>query len=153
MVLGSSSRNSISRGYLYGAVMRLQCSCNSCRNSSLAPHSLRSTTKALTIWPRAAVGLAHHGRLKHRRVLNERALNFERPDTVTRAFDDVVATANEPEIARFISPSPISRQIPVAREAQRGFSRIAPILTKQAQRPVWLYTNGDFPFLADGHFL
>src|SRR5438874_1389029 len=49
IVLGSSVTNSISRGYLYGAVRRRQCSWSSSLSGSLGANARSSTTKALTI--------------------------------------------------------------------------------------------------------
>src|SRR5690348_6351586 len=57
MVFGSSSTNSISRGYLYGAVTCLQWFCNSQRKSSLPTKSFLRMTKAFTIMPRAESAL------------------------------------------------------------------------------------------------
>src|ERR1700682_1839889 len=45
-VLGSSLRNSIQRGYLYGASLALTCSCSARMSASLALSGDFSTTKA-----------------------------------------------------------------------------------------------------------
>src|SRR5581483_6105382 len=55
-VFGSASTNSISRGYLYGAVTRLQCSCSSPTSVSARSYPVRRTTNAFTIWPRSGSG-------------------------------------------------------------------------------------------------
>src|SRR6202011_5076687 len=55
-VLGSSATNSTARGYLYGAVTRLQCSCSSFTSASLGSKPGRRTTNALTMLPRSASG-------------------------------------------------------------------------------------------------
>ena len=57
MVLGSSSTNSISRGYLYGALTRLQWSCNSSTSAYEPAWPGARITNALTIWPRSGSGL------------------------------------------------------------------------------------------------
>ena len=55
-VFGSSSTNSMARGYLYGAVIALTCSCSSVARASSASCPGRRTTNALTICPRSAWG-------------------------------------------------------------------------------------------------
>src|SRR5690606_65046 len=55
-VLGNESQNSIARGYLYGAIVCLTKFCSSATSASLALQPFFSTTKALTICPRASSG-------------------------------------------------------------------------------------------------
>src|SRR5260221_12230230 len=58
IVFGRSVTNSISRGYLYGAVTFFTCSCSSAASASLALCPGASTTNAFTIAPRTGSGLA-----------------------------------------------------------------------------------------------
>ena len=60
------------------------------------------------------VGLGDRGRLGHRRVLEQRRLDLERPDEVAAGVDDVVVAADEPEVAV---------RVDAARGRRRGTSR------------------------------
>src|SRR5262249_6910432 len=55
-VLGSSVTNTTRRGYLYGAMRSLTWSCSSLTFASSPVTPSRSTTKAVTTWPRASSG-------------------------------------------------------------------------------------------------
>ena len=62
------------------------------------------------------VGLADHAGLGDRRVLEQRALDLERPDQVPHALDDVVLAPDEPEVAVLVAAGEVSAQVPAAGE-------------------------------------
>ena len=74
------------------------------------------------------VGLAHDGCFHHRRMFDEGTLNFERPDPITGALDDVVPSAYEPKIALLISSRPVTSQVPIPSKTGRVLLRVAPVL-------------------------
>ncbi len=64
--------------------------------------------------PAERIRLAHDRRLRHRLVLQDRALDLEGTDPVARALDDVVGAALEPEIAVGVAPRQITAGQPPA---------------------------------------
>jgi len=75
--------NSISRGYLYGAVIRLQCSCSSVARRATALRTLSQLHEGFH--DRTAIGgreLATTADSQHRGMLEQGALHFERADSI-----------------------------------------------------------------------
>ena len=63
------------------------------------------------------IGLADHSGLRDGRMLHQRALDLERPDQVPGGLDDVVGTADEPEVAVGVAPGEIAGQVPAVGKA------------------------------------
>ena len=112
MVLGSSATNCTARGYLYGAI---RCFTNSCSSATFAASGAapsRSTTNALTIWPRASVGHADDAALGHVRVTEQRLLDLGPGDVVAGRDDHVVAACLEPEVAVGVADVGVAGEVP-----------------------------------------
>jgi hypothetical protein len=63
------------------------------------------------------IGNADHARLRHGRVLEQHALDLERPDQMAGGLDDVVTAADEPEVAVRVTPHQVAAQVPAVGEA------------------------------------
>ena len=63
------------------------------------------------------LGDADHARLGDRRMLHQRAFDFERADEMAGALDDVVRAADKPIIALVVAHREIAGEIPAAGEA------------------------------------
>ena len=55
-----------------------------------------SRTNAFTIAPRSAIGTRDYRRFDHRRMLEQGALDLERPDAIAGRADHVVGASDEP---------------------------------------------------------
>ena len=62
------------------------------------------------------VGHADDGALGHRRMLEERALDLERPDAVGGGEDHVVRAADEPEVALLVADGTVAGHVPAVAE-------------------------------------
>src|SRR5207247_11260095 len=80
------------------------------------------------------VGARHHGRLDHRRVLEERALHLEGADAVAGRDDDVVGAPDEPEVAVLVTAGAIAGEIPLAAPARRRLLRALPVFAEERRR-------------------
>jgi hypothetical protein len=54
---------------------------------------------------------AAHGGLGHRRVVDERALDLDGGDAVTRDVHDVVDATEEPEVAVLVDPGTVAHEV------------------------------------------
>ena len=93
------------------------------RSASSASTAGRERHERLDDLPGDRVGHADHARLGDRRVLEQRALDLERPDQVAGRLDDVVAAPDEPEVAvvvaaREVAGAGTSRRRSSARSAR-----------------------------------
>ena len=57
------------------------------------------------------VGTADHGGLGHRRVADQRALDFHRADAVARDVHHVVDAAHHPEVAVLVAPRAVAGEV------------------------------------------
>ena len=139
-VFGSSAAKSTIRGYLYGAVSRLTCSCSSRASSgeggvAVAQHDHRPHDRAALL-----VGGGDGGGLGDGRVGDERRLDLERTDPVAGRDDHVVGSALEvkpavlvlahavaraPGAARARGPRPPSARAPVGAVAADALAEVA----------------------------
>ena len=113
-VLGSSAMNSISRGYLYGAVTRLQCSCSSRTSARRRCRARTQHDERLDDVAAVGIGRSDDRRLEHRRMLEQRALDLERSDAVGARRDHVVGAADEPKVAVVVELRAVAGEIPLA---------------------------------------
>ena len=72
------------------------------------------------------VGFSYHRRLDYGWVFDQRTLDFERADAIARAFDDIIASAYEPEEPVLIAAGPVASQVPIALKSRRVLLRVAP---------------------------
>src|SRR4029453_12119982 len=73
------------------------------------------------------VGAGHHGRLGHRRVLEQGALDLERPDPVAGRDDHVVGPARVPDVAVLVLAGGVLGVEPVAAEDLPGVLGPVPV--------------------------
>jgi hypothetical protein len=64
-------------------------------------------------------------------VLEERALDLERPDAVAGGDDDVVGASDEPQIAVLVAPGAVAGDVPFAAPRGRGLLRVLPVLAEE----------------------
>src|SRR3954462_1178893 len=77
------------------------------------------------------VGLADHRRVRHRRMLDQAALDLGRADPVARALDHVVAAALVPEVAVLVHAPLVAGRRPVADELLFRRARVLPVFEKE----------------------
>ena len=133
-VFGSSSTNEIARGYLYGAVTDLTCSCSSAASSPLGLVPLAEHDERLDELAAIRVGHADDGALGDRRMLEERALDLERADAVGRGEDHVVRSADEPEVALLVADGTIARHVPAVAERRVRVVGRLPVAGEERRR-------------------
>ena len=80
------------------------------------------------------VGFADHTGLGDRGMLHERALDLERADEMPGRLDDVVAAADEPEVAVGVAAGEVAAQVPAAAEALPVALRLAEVAAEH-RRP------------------
>src|SRR5207253_7475816 len=81
------------------------------------------------------VRLADDGALGDGFVLEQRALDLERPDPVGRGEDDVVGAAGEPEVAVVVTRRAVAGDVPVAAEDGIRLPGRAVVAGEEARRP------------------
>ena len=109
-VLGSSATNSIRRGYLYGAVTRLTCSCSSRASASDGPCAGAQHDERLHYLAALGIGARDRRGLLHGRMLDQRVLDLHRADAVTGGADHVVGAALVEEIALLVPAHDVAAQ-------------------------------------------
>src|SRR5574339_321451 len=77
------------------------------------------------------IGLADHRGVRHRRVLDEAALDLRGPDAVARTLDDVVRAPLVPEVAVLIHLALVAGEAPVADELVLRRLRVLPVLEEE----------------------
>ena len=80
------------------------------------------------------VGRADDRALGHRRMLEQRALDLERPDPVRRREDHVVRAADEPEVALLVGHAAVACHVPAVPEDRLGLVARLPIPGEQRRR-------------------
>src|SRR5579862_3591282 len=91
------------------------------------------------------VRTAHHGRFKHFIDFQEHTLDFKRPDSVIRRFNDIVIPAYKPEVPVFIPVGFVAGIIQVIFEdvSLTGFT--ADIRFEDPSETVRIHPNRDLP--------
>ena len=69
-----------------------------------------SVTKATIAWP-VRESARPHGRLGHARMVDERRLDLDRRDAMSRDVHDVVHAAEEPEVAVLVDASAVTGEV------------------------------------------
>ena len=111
-VLGKLGTNSILRGYLYGAIVRLTCSwiCfgeRVARQMSVAQHD-----ECLDDHAADRVGAFDRRGFEHSRVTDQPAFHLERRDPIAAGIHHVVVAALEPEVAVFVAHEHVAGAVP-----------------------------------------
>ena len=114
-VRGSDGVNSISRGAIAAPSSRRPCATVE-RSASRLVAGLELDDRFHDLAD-DRVGQTDHGGLQHGRMQVQRALDLERTDQMAGRLDDVVAAADEPEIAARIAPRLVAGEVPAVREA------------------------------------
>lgn len=149
-VFGNSSTNSISRGVLVRRGHALAVLLQLADERVGGVHPRPQHDERLHDQPAILVRLADDRALGHAGVLEQRALDLERPDPVGGGIDDVVGAPGEPEIAVLVPCRPVAGHVPVAAEHGRRLLRCAVVLAEQARRPrSRSRPERDVAFLAD----
>ncbi len=55
------------------------------------------------------IGFSNHSNLGNGRVFHQSVFNFERPNPIGRAGDDVIRPGDEPKVAVFVGISAVTR--------------------------------------------
>src|SRR3989304_4589930 len=78
----------------------------------------------------SGAGLADAARLGDGRVLEEGALDLERADEVAGGVDDVVGTADKPEVAVGVAAGAVAGDVPAVAEARLVQPAVVPVGTE-----------------------
>ena len=113
-VRGSSSTNSIRRGYLYGRDQRLDVVLQHARLDRLGGDDVR-----LDDVPALGVRRRDDRALGDQRVLEQRGLDLEAGDVVARGDDHVVGARLEPEVAVGVHREGVAGQVPAVADVVR----------------------------------
>ena len=83
----------------------------------------------------ATNGIGHAGdsALAHRLVLEQLAFDLEGPDAVARRLDDVVVSADVPEVAVLVDPSGVARVVPAVVNRVRRLFGVAIVFHHDAR--------------------
>ena len=112
MVLGSSETNSITLGYLYGAIEDLVKSCSSATFAGSGRGAFAQHHVGLHDHAAARVGRADDGHLDHVRVTEQRLFDLGPGDVVAGRDDHVVAARLVPEVAVRVADVGIAGDVP-----------------------------------------
>ncbi len=111
-VFGSVARKSISRGATPGPSFSRAKPISSRRSCVGRLVAVLQRHERLDDLHRHRVRLADDAGLGDRRVLDQRALDLERPDEVARGVDHVVGAADEPEVAVRVLAGAVAGDVP-----------------------------------------
>ena len=98
------------------------------------------------------IGFAHDGDVHDGRVFEEGAFDFEGADAVAGAFDDIVFSTDEPEIAGLITRGTVACEVPITGKLAGGFCGTSPVFAEEAEWAIGGDTEGDFTFGAGWNF-
>ena len=77
------------------------------------------------------IGYADHGALRHGRMLEQGALDLERPDAVCRRENHIVRAADEPQVPLLVADRAVAGDVPAVTEHRVGLVRVVPVAAEQ----------------------